>query len=150
MPALSRLAALHRSLSPGADSSGSPPHPTLGSGGSAVAPAGASAAGERGWDLSDEELYLLDTMGFLRVRNVLDKPTISEALDAAMRGSTSGAFDSCLRRGRGENPGGDFYDNAMLHDKVLERVSCAAATPSCSQASLLPPSLRPRPPRASG
>eukprot|EP01045_Picozoa_sp_COSAG04_P033094 COSAG04_NODE_6716_length_1271_cov_141.409556_2_plen_144_part_01 len=141
MPALCRLAALHRSLSP--DPSGSPPHPTLGGGGSAVAPAGASAAGERGWDLSDEELYLLDTMGFLRVRNVLDKPTISEALDAAMRGSTSGAFDSCLRRGRGENPGGDFYDNAMLHDKVLERVSCAAI-PS---AALVPTPPPPPPPR---
>jgi len=28
--------------------------------------------------MSDEELYLLDTMGFLRVRNVLDQATVAQ------------------------------------------------------------------------
>eukprot|EP01045_Picozoa_sp_COSAG04_P018019 COSAG04_NODE_1634_length_6102_cov_20.966184_6_plen_112_part_01 len=55
----------------------SPPHPAA-----PTAVAASAAEGGRGWTLSDEELYMFDTMGFLRVRNMLDKETLALALDA--------------------------------------------------------------------
>ena len=83
----------------------------------------AAASGERGWDMSEEELYLFDTMGFLRVRNVLDKATVAQTLEHSMGGIASGAFDDLRRSPPGQNPGGDFYDNAFLRDKVIERIA---------------------------
>ena len=73
--------------------------------------------------MSEEELYLFDTMGFLRVRNVLDKATVAQTLEHSMGGIASGAFDDLRRSPPGQNPGGDFYDNAFLRDKVIERIA---------------------------
>ena len=43
--------------------------------------------------MSEEELYLFDTMGFLRVRNVLDKATVAQALEHSMGGIASANYD---------------------------------------------------------
>ena len=77
----------------------------------------------RKWEMSDEELYLFDAMGFLRVRNVLDQATVVQALESASRITKSGDFDHILMRDKGTMPGGNFFVNAFLYDKVIERIS---------------------------
>ena len=85
-PHVQRLAALGSHLSSGPQQRSAAPRPPA-----AAAAAGASAAevraheksiaaAGRGWEMSDEELYLFDTMGFLRVRNVLDQETAALAI----------------------------------------------------------------------
>ena len=61
-----------------------PPHPTTAHPATPASVAASAAEGGRGWTLSDEELYMFDTMGFLRVRNMLDKETLALALDGIL------------------------------------------------------------------
>ena len=60
------------------------------------------AAGGREWEMSDEELYLFDTMGFLRVRNVLDRATVAAALESSQRIVQGGEHDHLLLREKGQ------------------------------------------------
>ena len=62
--------------------------------------------------------------GFLRVRNVLDEDTVAAALDASLTGIEQGAFGELLGGAApGEHVGGDFYPNAFVHNKIIERVA---------------------------
>jgi hypothetical protein len=73
--------------------------------------------------MSDEELYMFDTMGCLRVRNMLDEETVARALESSRR-IADGDPHGLLRGGGGApHRGGSFYDNAFLHDKVIERIA---------------------------
>ena len=122
MPGVGRLALLKRHLSSSRNGQQLLQPVVVASAAAAEKSAAAeAAAGERGWDMSDEELYMFDTMGFLRVRNMLDKATVSHALDSAMRIADGDPY-KLLRNDKPSN-GGSFYDNAFLHDKLLERIS---------------------------
>ena len=84
-PHFQRLAALssHLSSGPQQRSAANPPAAAAGAGVGAAevrAHEESIAAAGRGWEMSDEELYLFDTMGFLRVRNVLDQETVALAI----------------------------------------------------------------------
>ena len=83
-PAARRLAVLVSNLGcPNPSPITSPPKSGAGpTPATPTAAAAAAAEGGRGWTLSDEELYMFDTMGFLRVRSMLDKETLALALDA--------------------------------------------------------------------
>jgi hypothetical protein len=117
-PALRRLAGLGKALRPlDADSPGSALVPRQ---------AGASAAqqaGKRTWDMSEQETYMFDTMGFLRVRNMLSKEQVAEALAAARDGIDSGALEHTSMQPKGQHVGGDFYVNSFLYSKAIERVA---------------------------
>lgn len=52
---------------------------------------------------------MFDTMGFLRVRNMLSPEQVSEALAAARDGIDSGALDHTSLAPKGQHVGGDFY-----------------------------------------
>lgn len=70
--------------------------------------------------MTEEELYLFDTLGFLRVENVLDEETVAQAQRGAQK-----IVDDCghlLEQPPGSGYG-DKYKNAIVHDKVLERIA---------------------------
>lgn len=83
----------------------------------------AAQATPRAWDMSEQELYMFDTMGFLRVRNMLSPEQVAAALASAKEGIDSGALDHTSMAPKGEHVGGDFYVNAFLYSKVIERIS---------------------------
>jgi hypothetical protein len=74
-------------------------------------------------EMSWEELYQLDTVGYLRVENCIDRPTIHAAWDATER--------VIERFGKGREPlsiwqdagYGDKYRNAHLFDPLLQRLA---------------------------
>jgi ectoine hydroxylase-related dioxygenase (phytanoyl-CoA dioxygenase family) len=70
--------------------------------------------------MTKEELYLFDTLGFLRVKNVLDPDTVAQAYESGQRIVRD--YERLLDGPKGKSYG-DKYRNAFLHDKVLERIS---------------------------
>jgi hypothetical protein len=72
--------------------------------------------------MTEEELYLFDTLGFLRVENVLDQDTLALAYESSQRIVRD--YERLLEGQKGASYG-DKYRNAFLHDKVLEKISYA-------------------------
>jgi hypothetical protein len=72
--------------------------------------------------MTEEELYLFDTLGFLRVENVLDPDTLARAYEGSQRIVRD--YERLLDGPKGASYG-DKYRNAFLYDKVLERISYA-------------------------
>ena len=70
--------------------------------------------------MTEEELYLFDTLGFLRVENVLDQDTVARAYESSQRIVRD--YERLLDGPKGQSYG-DKYRNAFLYDKVLERIS---------------------------
>ena len=70
--------------------------------------------------MTEEELYLFDTLGFLRVEKVLDQDTVARAYESSQRIVRD--YERLLDWPKGSSYG-DKYRNAFLHDKVLERIS---------------------------
>ena len=72
--------------------------------------------------MTEDELYLFDTLGFLRVENVLDPDTVARAYASSQR-----IVRDCQRLLDGPKGAsyGDKYRNAFLYDKVLERIAYA-------------------------
>lgn len=116
--ALRRLGALNRNLRP-VDGGAPPAHLPS----SVVVAPTAAAMGERGWDMSEQELYMFDTMGFLRVRNMISPQQVAECLASAREGIDSGSLDHTSMAPKGQHVGGDFYVNAFLYSKVIERIA---------------------------
>ena len=72
--------------------------------------------------MTEEELYLFDTLGFLRVESVLDEQTVAQAQKSADRIVNDHEHLIDGKKGDGY---GDKYRNAFLNDKVLERIAYA-------------------------
>ena len=70
--------------------------------------------------MTEEELYLFDTLGFLRVENALDQDTVARAFESSQRIMRD--YEHLLDKPKGSGFG-DKYRNAFLHDKVLEGIS---------------------------
>ena len=70
--------------------------------------------------MTEEELYLFDTLGFLRVANVLDQDTLAQALESAKKIERDHEH---LIAGKKGDSYGDKYRKVFLYDKVLERIS---------------------------
>ncbi len=72
--------------------------------------------------MTEEELYLFDTLGFLKVENMLDPDTVAQAYESSQK-----IMRDCEHILEGTKGGsyGDKYRNAFLYDKVLERISYA-------------------------
>ena len=71
--------------------------------------------------MTEEELYLFDTLGYLKVESVLDNETIAASLEASARivKDHKDAFEPAGY--------GDKYTNVFLFDKVLERIAYSPA-----------------------
>ena len=83
-PTLRRLTSLTRSLRPLDGGAVDAVPAPISESPLALAPSGvAGKEGGRNWDMSEQELYMFDTMGFLRVRNMLSQEQVAEALAAA-------------------------------------------------------------------
>jgi hypothetical protein len=72
--------------------------------------------------MTEEELYLFDTLGFLKVENVLDQDTAAQAYESSQRIVRD--YGRLLEGTKGSSYG-DKYRNVLLYDKVLERISYA-------------------------
>ena len=70
--------------------------------------------------MTEEELYLFDTLGFLRVENVLDQNTVAQAYESSQRIVRD--YEHLIAGKKGGSYG-DKYRNAFLYDKVLEGIS---------------------------
>ena len=70
--------------------------------------------------MTEEELYLFDTFGFLRVKNLLDPDTVARAYESSQRIVRD--YERLLDGPKGKSYG-DKYRNAFLYDKMLERIS---------------------------
>lgn len=70
--------------------------------------------------MTEEELYLFDTLGFLRVENALDQDTLAEAYESGMRIERDHEH---LIAGKKGGSYGDKYRKVFLYEKVLERIS---------------------------
>ncbi len=70
--------------------------------------------------MTEEELYLFDTLGFLKVENVVDAETLAQAQESADR--IVNEHEHLIDGNKGDGYG-DKYRNAFLHDKVLERIA---------------------------
>ena len=70
--------------------------------------------------MTEEELYLFDTLGFLRVEKILDQDTVARAYESSQRIVRD--YERLLDASKGSGFG-DKYRNAFLHDKVLERIA---------------------------
>ena len=70
--------------------------------------------------MTEEELYLFDTLGFLRVEKVLDQDTVARAYESSQRIVRD--YERLLDGPKGASYG-DKYRNAFLYDKALERIS---------------------------
>ena len=66
--------------------------------------------------MTDEELYLFDTLGFLKVEDMIDKATTAKAFEA-----TEKIVENCSHLYK-DSGYGDKYPGAFLYDKVLERI----------------------------
>ena len=74
--------------------------------------------------MTDEELYLFDTLGYLKTENVLDRETVSAGLAAAQR--IVDDHPELLE----EAGYGDKYRRVIMYEKILERIAYSPAVMS--------------------